>query len=735
MKSRYLLLLILATALSVFFAERSFAQTNSPRHEVDVDYTTSYSPIWNDSGSGADSNVSFWRPNITSGWSRVGHHISKGYRNPQGATMLVRPRTSGAIADPVDYTLIWTDAGSGASQNGSVWRPVCRNGYQALGDVTSSSHAKPTTTEMVCVHESALVNANPGNLIWDDKGSGATADFGSWEINPFTGDQSRGLFFASASHTRPQITLWAVRSTTIQPATQGNDPVEEQFWDSVKNSSQARDFQSYLRSYPNGKYAALAGLKISQIGGSTSPNPNPIPNPTPNPTPVSPSGSASSVEEQYWEAVKNSSKAQDFQGYLDSYPSGKYVSIARLKMSQLGGSGTTLITNPTPNPTPTPSNSGTTVEDQYWESVKNSLKSQDFQSYLSSYPNGKYIALAELKISQLGNSVTPTPTPTPITNNPVVSPTSSIELQYWDAVKNSTNAQDFQSYLGDYPNGQFTPIARLKLQQLQSGTTNPTQTNSNTEDQYWNSISNSQRPQDFQGYLSSYPNGKYAAIARLKISQMGGNTVQTPTTTVSPIEDQFWNNVKNSNRAQDFQSYLNTYPNGQYAAIARLRINQLNNSNPVNNANPTNPVKPINKTQTDDDFIRTAQPGSINELSQSRKFFVAGDDFAVKKAIAEAIQREVPQLEVALTEQDADFFILCNLTDSTTNATVTNDSSNPNLFGDFIVFTVVSQSNASQKRIRIQFRQKSGRSFGVITDTPDVKLAKEFAKRLKKILR
>ena len=545
MKSRYLLLLILATAFSVFFAERSFAQTNSPRHEVDVDYTTSYSPIWNDSGSGADSNVSFWRPNITSGWSRVGHHISKGYRNPQGATMLVRPRTSGAIADPIDYTLIWTDAGSGASQNGSVWRPVCRNGYQALGDVTSSSHAKPTTTEMVCVHESALVNANPGNLIWDDKGSGATADFGSWEINPFTGDQSRGLFFGSASHTRPQITLWAIRSTTIQPATQGNDPVEEQFWDSVKNSSQARDFQSYLRSYPNGKYASLAGLKISQIGGSTSSTPNPIP----NPTPVSTTGSTSSVEEQYWDAVKNSSKAQDF-----------------------------------------------------------------------------------------------------------------------------------QSYLRDYPNGQFTPIARLKLQQLQSGTTNPTQTNSNTEDQYWNSISNSQRP-------------------------------------------------------QDFQSYLNTYPNGQYAAIARLRINQLNNSNPVNNANPTNPVKPINKTQTDDDFIRTAQPGSINELSQSRKFFVAGDDFAVKKAIAEAIQREVPQLEVALTEQDADFFILCNLTDSTTNATVTNDSSNPNLFGDFIVFTVVSQSNASQKRIRIQFRQKSGRSFGVITDTPDVKLAKEFAKRLKKILR
>ncbi|HRH46860.1 MAG TPA: hypothetical protein PKY82_34760, partial [Pyrinomonadaceae bacterium] len=151
-------------------------------------------------------------------------------------------------------------------------------------------------------------------------------------------------------------------------------------------------------------------------------------------------------------------------------------------------------------------------------------------------------------------------------------------------------------------------------------------------------------------------------------------------------------------------------------------------------ANSTNPVKPINKTPTDEDFIRTAQPGSINELSQARRFFVAGEDFSVKQAIAKAIMKELPQLEVALTEQDADFFILCNLTETTTKAVVSNDSSNPNLFGDFIVFTVVSPANANQKRIRIQFRQKAGRSFGVFTDTPDVKIAKDFAKQLKKII-
>lgn len=42
------------------------------------------------------------------------------------------------------------------------------------------------------------------------------------------------------------------------------------------------------------------------------------------------------VEDQYWDLVKNSTKAEDFQKYLKEYPNGKYASIARLKGGQNG---------------------------------------------------------------------------------------------------------------------------------------------------------------------------------------------------------------------------------------------------------------------------------------------------------------------------------------------------------------------------------------------------------------
>ncbi|HYY42172.1 MAG TPA: caspase family protein, partial [Pyrinomonadaceae bacterium] len=54
------------------------------------------------------------------------------------------------------------------------------------------------------------------------------------------------------------------------------------------------------------------------------------------------------------------------------------------------------------------------------------------------------------------------------------------ELSYWDGIKNSTDPDFFRAYLRDYPNGRFAAIARLKLQPTspanRPGGTNPTGT-------------------------------------------------------------------------------------------------------------------------------------------------------------------------------------------------------------------------------------------------------------------
>lgn len=41
---------------------------------------------------------------------------------------------------------------------------------------------------------------------------------------------------------------------------------------------------------------------------------------------------------------------------------------------------------------------------------------------------------------------------------------TAIELSYWDSIKNSSDPEDFRSYLEKYPNGQFTDLARRRAE-------------------------------------------------------------------------------------------------------------------------------------------------------------------------------------------------------------------------------------------------------------------------------
>ncbi len=93
-----------------------------------------------------------------------------------------------------------------------------------------------------------------------------------------------------------------------------------------------------------------------------------------------------------------------------------------------------------------------TIELTFWESIKASRAASDFQAYLEQYPNGKFAALARSRIKQLGEEASERPL--------------AFEMAFWDSIKASQNSADFQSYLEQYPNGKFAALARNRLAAL-----------------------------------------------------------------------------------------------------------------------------------------------------------------------------------------------------------------------------------------------------------------------------
>ncbi|TFY89757.1 DUF946 domain-containing protein [Pseudomonas kairouanensis] len=191
-----------------------------------ISFTCEFLPLWNDKGSGAHQAVSIWRPSTSSDalgqFFPLGDTATDSYRNINRRKIVAvvsdANKTDGtALRSPDDYELVWNDADSGAHTDFSVWRPLAPEGYVAMGLVCGVGHEKPSRNAVRCVRADLVTtSAQPGELIWSDKGSGSTQDFSAWSVTPFGAAAGEihlapGTFIGEARYTRPTSPTYALR--------------------------------------------------------------------------------------------------------------------------------------------------------------------------------------------------------------------------------------------------------------------------------------------------------------------------------------------------------------------------------------------------------------------------------------------------------------------------------------------------------------------------------------------
>jgi formylglycine-generating enzyme required for sulfatase activity len=103
---------------------------------------------------------------------------------------------------------------------------------------------------------------------------------------------------AALALTQPPLPPWPPRSLQSSPVdvedgaiSRGVMPkdsaeqVEITFWESIKNSEQAGDYEAYLQAYPNGRFAALAKARITRLRAAAPVAPKAEPAPAAKPAP------------------------------------------------------------------------------------------------------------------------------------------------------------------------------------------------------------------------------------------------------------------------------------------------------------------------------------------------------------------------------------------------------------------------------------------------------------------
>jgi adenylate cyclase len=96
--------------------------------------------------------------------------------------------------------------------------------------------------------------------------------------------------------------------------------------------------------------------------------------------------------------------------------------------------------------------------------------------------------------------------------------------------------------------------------------------------EFWQSVQASGEADEYGAYLDRYPDGIFAPLARDRLSKP--DTVERPTAMPegSAVELAFWDTVKDSDNPAMFRAYLEQFPAGAFKALAEIRLGEIDDA-------------------------------------------------------------------------------------------------------------------------------------------------------------
>ena len=87
----------------------------------------------------------------------------------------------------------------------------------------------------------------------------------------------------------------------------------------------------------------------------------------------------------------------------------------------------------------------------------------------------------------------------------------------------------------------------------------------------WNAVEHGNTIDDYGAYLQQYPKGKYAVLARQRTQKL----LEQAAADARATEDAAWQVAESAGSEAGYQRYLSAYPKGRYSLLIAPRISKL----------------------------------------------------------------------------------------------------------------------------------------------------------------
>jgi formylglycine-generating enzyme required for sulfatase activity len=198
---------------------------------------------------------------------------------------------------------------------------------------------------------------------------------------------------------------------TVQQAPANADAAA---WAAAESINTMAAYQAYLVEYPTGLYAAAARIKLASLRAPALAAPaTPVQTPAAAPAPattvaatVAPAVAAAPVvlsdllspvpadtkdpDAFVWRDVQARGGKEHFEAYVQHYPRGRFVALARAAIKRLELREVQLRAEQRAR-----------VEPQFWETARQTNTPEAYQAYLQEYPAGRFVAMAQAALKTL----------------------------------------------------------------------------------------------------------------------------------------------------------------------------------------------------------------------------------------------------------------------------------------------------------------------------------------------
>ena len=109
---------------------------------------------------------------------------------------------------------------------------------------------------------------------------------------------------------------------------------------------------------------------------------------------------AEAAEQTAWDMAKQNNSQAAYHGYISNYPQGRYASLAKIAQQKLQQEEALRAQQEAQRLQRKQQQAAIRQEDETWAKAKEAPDSQAVNNYINTYPQGRYVAIAKIKLQE-----------------------------------------------------------------------------------------------------------------------------------------------------------------------------------------------------------------------------------------------------------------------------------------------------------------------------------------------